>query len=169
MLFSNPGEKILKSRQTTRQISPQFSTRIRTFFLGLKNNNKLKCLFNSFPTTHKPHLKYVVYCPLKTEHIRGHFWVRAGLGCEGLMACFLHLVTLPWTQLHIAKLSLYTTHCMLYTVKTQWSHQSPASNVPTEFTKYQGSGSTWTIWQGTTDTNTIVHVASDNQLKSSGH
>ena len=47
-LFSNPGEKVMKSRKTTGQICPQLSTRIRHFSPELENYDTLKYWSDNF-------------------------------------------------------------------------------------------------------------------------
>ena len=49
-LFSNPGDKVLKSWKTMGQICPVLSTRVRTLSPGLENNSPMKCCFDDFET-----------------------------------------------------------------------------------------------------------------------
>ena len=49
-LFSNPGDKVLKSRKIMGQICPVLSTRIRTLSPGLENNDSVKSSFDNFAT-----------------------------------------------------------------------------------------------------------------------
>ena len=51
LLFSNPGENVLKRWKTMGQICPLLLTRIRIFPPGLEDNYTLKCWSGNFPTS----------------------------------------------------------------------------------------------------------------------
>ena len=72
LLFSNPGEKILKSRKTVGKICHLLSTRIRNFFPGLETNYKLTCWSDHFSTTPtyvaKNNISMGGYSPIKREN-----------------------------------------------------------------------------------------------------
>ena len=55
-LFSNPGDKVLKSKKIRGQICPVLSTGIRTLSPGFENNDSVKSSFDNFATQ----LTYVV-------------------------------------------------------------------------------------------------------------
>ena len=69
LLFSNPWDKVLKNMETTEQICPLLSTRIRTLSPGLNNFNKLKCWSAIIQTT----VIYVVMLQNLWSNILGMF------------------------------------------------------------------------------------------------